>query len=140
VSLLTSQGAVLVWGDALIEPTSISVSVSGSEVDITSMYSRVARDLENTGRTFVLRDVDVFSREAEIACDFIATSPGLRANLVGYKRRLTISFSLGESGLVLVGQGQGFEFSELAILTKLNFAASVGDNVRGSATFLVTGL
>ena len=134
MSLVNSQNATFIWGNARMDVTGVSFSSSASEIDITSMYSRVANDLENSGRRFVIKDNDVFSREAEISCEFLATNPGLSVDLLGYRRLLVIQFR-GENGL-----GTAFEWSDFAILSKLSFAASVGDFVRGSATFLVTGL
>jgi hypothetical protein len=134
VSLVNSQNATVTWGTTSLNVTGINLSFSASEIDITSMYSRVVQDADNSGRKFVIKDNDVYSREAEISCEFFAGTSGISVGLIGYQRNLLIQFPSEN------GRGVAFEWSDWAILSKLSFAASVGDFVRGSATFLVTGL
>jgi hypothetical protein len=128
----------LYWGGNVFYANSIKRSASSAvEVDITSMNSTITSDPDNTDRKMIWKEVEsCVADPGEIAVDFWAVSADLEGlpDALGYKRLLQVrkvdDFG-NETGDVLV--------SYQCILTKVDLDANVGEYVRGSVTFKLSG-
>jgi hypothetical protein len=149
MSRITSQGTKVVWGGIELRATSVTYSASaGDEIDITSLASVVVTDPNNSYRRFVQREFDAcFSGDAaEVTVEFFAAANTNLRNLVGYRRQLTVNMPETETGgfVTTISNVPGFvdaahSFSGFAVLGSVSYTATVGDYVRGSATFRMTG-
>jgi hypothetical protein len=141
MSLITPHGATIRWGTANIEVTSVSLSGSAEEIDITSMSSRTRQDPQNSSRWFITRDYDVGFNGAvpDVSVEFFARAGGISLMDVGSKRTFFAQFfqePVGNFAGPLAFEISGVE----AILTQLQLTGSAGEYVRGSATFKLSGL
>jgi len=126
------------WGSNAFAVTSLKRSASSAvEVDLTSMDSQFTSDPENTDRKMIWREVDsCVADPGELTIEFFAISRQMHAlpDAIGLKKLLTVrerDFSGRDTGDVLV--------SYQAILTRVDLDASVGEYVRGSVTFKLSG-
>lgn len=135
----SSHRLSLSWGTNAFAVTSLKRSASSSvEVDVTGMDSYFTSDPENTNRKMIWREVESCVADAgELAIDFIATSGSqiyALTDSIGIKKLLKVNergSDGNDTGNVLI--------SYQAILTKVDLDASVGEYVRGSVTFKLSG-
>jgi hypothetical protein len=126
------------WGENAFNATSIKRSASSAvEVDVTHMESKITSDPQNTDRKMIWKEVESSVVEpGEVAIEFFAVSTQMYAlpEAIGWKQLLTVTerdLDGNDTGNVLV--------SYQAILTKVDLDAAVGEFVRGSATFKLSG-
>jgi hypothetical protein len=134
----SSHCLIFSWGDNAFNATSIKRSAaSATEVDVTSMSSTITSDPDNTDRKMIWREVEsCVSDPGEITIDFFAVARQMYAlpDAIGWKKLLTVNerdLQGNDTGNVLVSYD--------AILTKVDLDAAVGDFVRGTATFKLSG-
>ena len=128
----------LYWGGSVFYANSIKRSASSAtEVDVTSMESTVTRDPSNTKRKMIWKEVEsCVADPGEVTVDFWAVKEDLYGlpDAIGYKKLLNVK-EVGtdgkETGLTLL--------SYQCILTKVDLEANVGEYVRGSVTFRLSG-
>lgn len=139
--VVSGQGSTFTWGTTSFIITSVQVSNGlGNEIDITSMSSEVVDDSENTSRKLVVQDTDAcFSGRGggEIAIEFFVPVGAKVKNpldLVGSKRPLY--FAMPD---IPGHSSPGIEIEGTAVLSQLQFGASTGEYVKGSATFKLSG-
>ena len=126
------------WGENAFNATSIKRSASSAiEVDVTNMKSKITSDPLNTDRKMIWKEVESgIADPGEITIEFFAISRQMYAlpDAIGWKQLLTVTerdLQGNDTGNVLV--------SYQAILTKVDLDASVGEFVRGSATWKLSG-
>jgi len=136
--MLSSHCLSLSWGNAAFAVTSLKRSASSAvEVDLTSMSSYFSSDPDNTDRKMIWREVEACVADpGELSIEFFAVGSQMYAlpDAIGLKKLLTVNerdLDGNETGNVLV--------SYQAILTKVDLDASVGEYVRGSVTFKLSG-
>lgn len=151
---ITSHGTTVSWAGFELEATSVTYAASaGNEIEITSLASGVVYDPDNLWRKFVIQDYDTcFAGEAaEVTVEFFA-SPGTNlTGFVGRRRLLSVTMPNGDGSspvIITVTNAPvqpatsplaSYTFTRYAILSSLNYTASTGEYVRGSATFRLTG-
>ena len=112
---------------------SIKRSVSSAtEVDVTGMNSTITSDPNNTDRKMIWKEVEsCVADPGEVSVDFWAVAEDLYGlpDAVGYKKLLQVKHV--DTGAVLL--------SYRCILTKVDLDANVGEYVRGSVTFRLSG-
>lgn len=136
--MISGHGTQFTWGTVTFSLTSVSISSSADEVEITSMSSYVRTDPLNTNSKRVVRDYDSGSAgDTTINVEFVA-GPWINTLLVndwvGQRRDLFFRFPAND-----LGQGTGFGGTAPAVLTQISLGASTGDYVRGSAVFRLSG-
>jgi hypothetical protein len=141
MGLITGADVTFSWGTVTFALTSLSVDITASgEVDITSMSSITYNDPENTGKKFIHKDFDCPISECEIRIDFFAEDSlinGQNPNKwVGLKKNLTVGFQPNDGSVKFLSGGPSpFHLNSMAVLTNFSLTDSVGEFVRGSATF-----
>lgn len=101
------------------------------------MNSKFTADPDNTDRKMIWREVEsCVADPGELSIEFFAISRQMYAlpDAIGLKKLLTVrerDLNGNETGNVLV--------SYQAVLTKVDLDASVGEYVRGSVTFKLSG-
>ena len=110
---------------------------SATEVDVTSMNSKITSDPNNSDRKMIWKEVEsCVADPGEVTVDFWAVKEDLYGlpDALGYKKLLAVR-EVGtdgvETGTVLL--------SYQCILTKVDLDANVGEYVRGSVTFRLSG-
>jgi len=136
--MLSSHCLSLRWGNNAFAVTSLKRSASSAvEVDVTHMGSLFSSDPDNTDRKMIWKEVEsCVSDPGELSIEFFAVSSQMHAlpDAIGLKKLLTVrerDLNGNDTGNVLV--------SYQAILTKVDLDASVGEYVRGSVTFKLSG-
>jgi hypothetical protein len=136
--MLSSHCLSLRWGDAAFGVTSLRRSASSAvEVELTSMSSQFTSDPDNTDRKMIWKEVEACVADpGELTIEFFAVGRQMYTlpDSIGLKRLLTVNerdLDGNLTGNVLV--------SYQAILTKVDLDASVGEYVRGSVTFRLSG-
>jgi|688.fasta_scaffold02400_19 hypothetical protein len=142
MDFLSGHGATLTWGTHSLIVTSVSVSAdAGSEIDMTSMSSEVVSDPYNSNRKLVVRDYDscVSAKYGnELTVEFLCgTNMATASNLtmVGSKRLLTFAMKTGDGATGVAT----YINSQTALMTQLQLSGSVGELMRGSASFKISG-
>ena len=137
----SGQGSVFTWGTTSYQLVSVRVTAdAGSVIDITSMSSEVVEDHEDKTRKSIVPDWDtsVSSRYGnEVSVEFLAGDEITATNYfdcIGSKRTLTFKVPKPDKTTEF-----GFSIAKTAILTQMELTAAVGDYVKGSATFKITG-
>ena len=138
VEPFSSHCLKLYWGGNVFYANSIKRSASSStEVDITNMDSTITSDPKNTKRKMIWKEVEsCVADPGEVTVDFWAVKEDFYGlpDAIGYKRLLQVK-EVGvdgrETSKVLV--------SYQCILTKVDLDANVGEYVRGSVTFRLSG-
>jgi hypothetical protein len=123
--------------------TSLQVNAqSGGEIDISSMSSEVVSDPANTRHKMVVPDFDtgVSARYgSDVSIEFFAGAEITATNyfdVIGSKRNLTIRLPKSESETASFG----FQIlARTALLTQMTLSGSVGEYIKGSATFKMSG-
>jgi len=127
----SSHRLSLSWGSNAFAVTSLRRNASSAvEVDLTSMDSQFTADPDNTDRKMIWKEVEsCVADPGELSIEFFAISRQMYAlpDSIGLKKLLTVR----DTGSAL--------FSYQAILTRVDFDASVGEYVRGSVTFKLSG-
>lgn len=138
VEPFSSHCLKLYWGGNVFYANSIKRTASSStEVDVTGMNSTVTSDPDNTDRKMIWKEVEsCVADPGEVNVDFWAVAADLRGlpDAIGYKRLLQVrelDTAGANTGNVLV--------SYQCILTKVDLDANVGEYVRGSVTFRLSG-
>jgi len=101
------------------------------------MDSRVTQDPRNTQRKMIWKEVDsCLADPGEVSVDFWAVAADLYSlpDAIGYKKLLTVK-ELDQYG----ADTGNILLSYQCILTKVDLDASVGEYVRGSVTFKLSG-
>jgi hypothetical protein len=128
----------LYWGGNVFYANSIKRSASSAtEVDVTSMDSTITSDPKNTNRKMIWREVDsCIADPGEVAVDFWAVKEDLYGlpDALGYKKLLQVK-EVGTDGR----ETSNVLLSYQCILTKVDIEANVGEYVRGSVTFRLSG-
>ena len=121
-----ASGITIKWGTTAIIATNISYSRQAqSEVDMTSMESKVEIDSANTGRRRVRKSVEfVVMDHGEVTIEF-ASPCDFNDTHIGLKKMLTVT---GTAAL-------NFPTGKQAFLTAISVQAAAGDLVRGNCTF-----
>jgi hypothetical protein len=131
--VLSSHSLRLSWGGSVVYAESIKrTASSSSEVDVTGMNSYITEDNENTDRKMIWKEVEsCVADPGELNVEFLAVSADITdlPDSVGCKRSLQVVEK--ETGNTLM--------SYQAILTQVSFDAAVGQYVRGSVTFRLSG-
>jgi hypothetical protein len=137
---LSGHGATLTWGTHSLNVTSVSVSaVGGSEIDMTSMSSGVTSDPYVTSRKLVVQDFDTYVSAklgSELTVEFLCgtqMADPVNLTMVGSRRPLT--FRLQTSPVT----AQTIISSATALMTQLQMSGSVGEYMRGSVSFKISG-
>jgi len=143
--MFSPQGCTFTWGTTALDVTSLQVNAShsGGEIDITSMSSEVVTDAEDQNRRLIVRDVDYWESAkygTDVSVDFFAKSSQFQSNWffssIGKKKRLTVTIPSNS-----YYGNQSFTFlDKTAALTAVTLGASVGELVKGSATFKISGM
>jgi hypothetical protein len=122
---LSSQGITLKWGTTEIGVTRMSYSGSAAgEVDITSFSSSSVTDPNFSNHVLIKKDVDYSVIDlGELSCDFFGPE-GFGIDLLGTQRTLSVN---------------GLNLSCPAFLTAISSEVVVGELVRGSCTFKLSG-
>jgi hypothetical protein len=143
MDFLSGHGASLTWGTHSLVVTSISVSAdAGGEIDVTSMSSEVVSDPYNSSRKLVVRDYDTWASSKygnEMSVEFVCGTQMAKSDtlaMVGSKRNLTLAFKTGDGPS---GSFETYISSQTALLTQLQVTGSVGELMRGSMTFKISG-
>lgn len=142
MSYITAHPTTFTWGTTSFQIVSVQVSASaGGEIDITSMSSEVIADPNDPNRKLIVPDYEV-ARSAryggEIAIDFYADPQITAANyfdVVGSKRQFTLTIPGGEAGTT----SGSFTIQKTATLIDMQLSVGVGEYVRGSASFKISG-
>jgi hypothetical protein len=128
----------LFWGGGVFYVTSIKRSASSAvEVDITHMNSQITRDPKNTDRKMIWKEVEsCVADPGEVTVDFWATKEDFYSlpDSVGHKKLLQVKEVL-QNGQVT----NNVILSYQCILTKVDLDVNVGEYVRGSVTFRLSG-
>jgi hypothetical protein len=136
----------LYWGGDVFYANSIKrTASSATEVDVTSMDSTITSDPNNTDRNMIWKEVEsCVADPGEVTVDFWAVKEDLYGlpDAIGYKKLLAVK-ELGTT-VDSSGRPQSYEtgvtlLSYQCILTKVDIDASVGEYVRGSVTFKLSG-
>lgn len=142
MDLLSGHGATLTWGTSALTVTSVSVSAeAGSEVDMTSMSSEVVSDPYNSNRKLVVQDFDTYVSSKygnELSVEFYCGTQMAKSDMltmVGSRRNLTFRIQTGDTPSV----AETYISSATAIMTRLEMTGSVGELMRGSASFKISG-
>jgi hypothetical protein len=139
MDFLSGHGATVTWGTHSLQVTSVSVSAdAGGEIDMTSMSSEVVSDPYNSNHKLVVRDYDTcmsakYGNELTIEF-FCGTSVGKSDTLtmVGSRRNLSLVFQGDKTTMTYIN-------SQTALMTQLQLSGSVGELIRGSASFKISG-
>jgi hypothetical protein len=136
--VLSSHSLRLSWGGSVVYAESMKrTASSSSEVDVTGMNSYITEDNENTDRKMIWKEVEsCVADPGELNVEFLAVSADITdlPDSVGCKRSLRVLEKDNDgnaTGNVLI--------SYQAILTQVSFDAAVGQYVRGSVTFRLSG-
>ena len=141
---VTGQGTRFAWGTAQYTLTAVSLQSGGgggSEIDITSMSSKVVTDGDNTNKKFVTRDVDsafAGAGDVSLSVDFLLDSKIATTQVhsaVGLKRQLVLTLPSSDAAAF----APGIKIESSAVLTQLSLGVSTGEYVSGSATFRLSG-
>jgi hypothetical protein len=143
MNLVTPQGATVSWGTTRLDVISVSLSAeAGSEIEMTSMSSKVRQDPNNFRRNLITRDYDVCfdgGRAPSVSFEFLAgtaADSGISLMDVGSVRDLQIAMTYaGNTNNLAINITK-----VTAFLTQVQLTGSAGEYVRGSATFKLSGL
>lgn len=142
MDFLSGHGATLTWGTHSLTVTSVSVAADGgSEIDMTSMSSEVISDPYNSNRKLIVQDFDSYVSPkygSELSVEFYCGTQMAKSDtltMVGSRRNLTFRIQTGDTPSV----AEVYISSATAILTKLDISGSVGELMRGSASFKISG-
>lgn len=128
----------LYWGGSVFYANSIKRSASSaSEVEVTGMNSTITSDPNNTDRKMIWKEVESCVVDpGEVTVDFFAASRDFYRlpDAIGNKRLLVVK-ERSTSGVELPTVLLSYQ----CILTKVDFDANVGEYVRGSVTFRLSG-
>jgi hypothetical protein len=128
----------LYWGGNVFYANSIKRSASSAtEVDVTSMTSTITSDPDNTDRKMIWKEVEsCVADPGEVNVEFWAVSEDLYGlpDAIGYKRLLQVR-ELDQNG----NPTGSILLSYQCILTSVSLDANVGEYVRGSVTFRLSG-
>lgn len=121
---ITSQGSTLSFNG--FSGSLLTVSYSGGSANATDIGGLTTRS--DGGDPFVVSRLDVTSvSPGSVSVTFFGSGGGLRVGAIG-----SLSIRVG-------GGGSGRGFSGEAFVSDYQVEASVGEFVRGSATFTMTG-
>jgi hypothetical protein len=141
---VTPHGSTFTWGTTTFYLTSLQVNAqSGGEIDITSMSSEVVADSANTKHKLIVPDYDTsYSARygTDIQIEFFAGADLTTSNYfdcIGSKRLLTLKIpqsvdATASPGLQILAR--------TAAMTQMSLTGGVGEYVKGSATFKISGL
>ena len=120
----TSQGATVSFGGSIASLLSIKIDASaGGTTDCTSTTSTI---LGSGANARILKELDCTSVEpAKVSITFLGAAP-FSISQIGVKNTLSVSAT-------------GCSLSAMAYLSKFETTASVGEMMRGSAEFQLTG-
>ena len=142
MDFLSGHGASVMWGTHTLTLTSLSVSASpSSEIDITSMSSEVVSDPYESSHKLVVQDYDTFASAkygTEFSVEFYAGTAFASSHslsMVGSRRNLSLKFNVSTGA----ASYQTYIDNRTALMTQMQITGSVGEYVRGSATFKLSG-
>lgn len=128
----------LYWGDDVFYANSIKRAASSStEIDITNMDSTITSDPNNTDRKMIWKEVEsCVADPGEVTVDFWAVKEDMYGlpDAIGYKRLLNVKERDADGN-----DTSNVLLSYQCILTKVDLEANVGEYVRGSVTFRLSG-
>jgi hypothetical protein len=129
---VSSHSIKLNWAGNAFYATSIRRSASSAtEVDITNIDSTITSDPNNSGRKMIWKEVEsCVADPGEVSVEFFANENDMRTLVgrIGHKSTLTASMD-----------GTAVFFKHSCILSKVDFDASVGEYVKGSIVFRLSG-